>query len=477
MNIFKETEKELPILVKNEVIIAGGGCAGTMAAIASARLGIKTLLVERFPFLGGAVTAQHVPLLPVWNLTPWANEAYPLIGGLAQEICIRLEDLGGTILPDEAKQAQRNGEFPSIWFYQDPELSKLVIQEMCEEAGVEILLNSYVADAIVSEDTVRGIIIENKSGRQALKADIFIDATGDGDLAYKAGAKYEQERKSMILNGVEKGVLPVSYYFNIANVNTKRLSSVLKKEPDYINKMIEAKAPDLLVDEITYPPYGDRPPLFKGRVNKLPEPYHSNPKYYSITRPQVRTHGLHVFGCDITNGKDLSSAELELRRKSLELFRVLKKNVPGYEEAYISNSPTEIGLRESRRIVGDYMLTEKDILGGKKHKDVITRCRIGEWDINETGLPRKTPELCAPFDIPYRCITPRQINGLLVAGRCISMTHSVAGYFSPRDVATCWGLGEAAGIAAALSLQENCQLRDLEIGLVQKKLRSHGFNI
>ena len=183
-----EDRREIPIYREVDVLVAGGGCAGTMAAISAARAGVRTLLIERYAFLGGAMTAQYVPLLPVWNLTKWNDEPSPLIGGLAQEICVKLNELGGTILPEYAYEAQKVGDFPSIWFYEDFELTKLVKQEMCQEAGVELLLHSYVVDAIVDDGAVGGLIVENKSGRQAILAKVVIDTTGDGDVAAAAGS-------------------------------------------------------------------------------------------------------------------------------------------------------------------------------------------------------------------------------------------------------------------------------------------------
>lgn len=478
-SFYIEKQRKIPILYDVDVAIAGGGCAGTMSAVAAARNGVETLLIERYGFLGGAATAQYVPLLSIWNLSPWAEEEEPLIGGQAQEICIRLNEVGGSILPEKAHEAQKKGEFPSIWFHHDFELMKLVKQEMCEQDKVKFLLHTHVADTIVEDNKVKGLIVENKSGRQAIMAKIVVDATGDGDVAARAGADFEMTKDSRVVDDVEHGVMAVSFSAKVVNVDNEKLQEALKKNPNLIRDLMRQKVPDLIDETIIYTPYGDRPPLFRGpQPGKIPEPYRSDPKYYAVTRPGEGRLGLvHSYGRDITDVRDLTEAELELRRKVMKLVRFYKENVPGYEKAYIATTPTQLGLRESRRIMGGYVLSEEDMLTGAAFDDVILRNRIGEWDISEDGNLRNASELAPPFDIPYRCIVPKEIDGLLVAGRCISITHEAATYFTPRDIVTAWGLGEAAGTAAALCVKEGVQPRKLDVEKLQAQLRAQGFNL
>jgi hypothetical protein len=243
--------------------------------------------------------------------------------------------------------------------------------------------------------------------------------------------------------------------------------------------LIRQRNPDLIDETLIYPTYGEKPPLYRGPdPGKLPEPYNSDPKYYAVTRPGESGLGLvHSYGRDITEAKDLTQAELELRRKIKKLFELYKENVPGYENAYIATTPTQLGLRESRRVTGGYILTEKDMLTGAKFDDAILRNRIGEWDISSDGKPIDISQLTPPFDIPFRCIVPKGKDGLLVAGRCISITHEAATYYTPRDIVTAWGLGEAAGTAAALCVEEGVQPRKLDVKKLQAQLRMQGFNI
>lgn len=479
MASYIKKEQRIPIVYHTDVAVAGCGCAGTMAAVAAARNGVNVLVIERYGFPGGAATAQYVPLISIWNLSPWADEEKPLIGGLAQEICKRLDEVGGSIRPEEAFSAQKRGDFPSIWFHHDFELTKLIKQEMCEEAGVEFMLHTYITDAIVEDKTVKGLIVENKSGRQAIMAKIVVDATGDGDVAARAGATFEMTARSRIINNVERGVMVVSHRAILANVDNEKLWKALRKNPNLIRDMKRRKIPNLIEDVEIYTPYGDKPPLYKGpNPGRCPEPFQSDPKYYPITRPGESGFGLiHSYDCDITNAKDLTEAELECRRKIMKLLKFYKENVPGYENAYIATTPTQLGLRESRRITGCYILTEDDILTGAKFDDVILRDRIGEWDLSEEGKLRDPSELTPPFDLPYRCLVPKEMDGLLIAGRCISITHQVATYFTPRDIVTAWGLGETAGTAAALCIKDRVQPRKLDVKKLQAQLREQGFNL
>lgn len=479
MSHYPEEKRKIPIVYDVDVVVAGGGCAGTTAAVAAARNGADTLLVERYGFLGGASTNQYVPLLSIWNLTAWDKEEKPLIGGLAQEICRRLDEAGGSIRPEEALKAQKKGTFPDIWFYLDFEVTKIVDQEMCEEARIKLLLHTHVADTIVEKQTVKGIIVENKSGRQAITAKVVVDATGDGDVAARAGADYQLTKGSQIVNNVERGIMAVSYLARISGVNKKKLRKALKENPNLIRNLMKKKVPDLIDETMIYTPLGEKPALYKGPgPGKLPEPYQSNPKYNAVTRPGETSLGLvHSYGRDITNAQDITEAELELRKKIWKLLKFYKENVPGYENTYIVTTPPHLGLRESRHITGGYIITEEDMLTGAKFDDAILRNRIGEWDLDEDGKTRDPTQLTPPFDIPYRCIVPKETDGLLVAGRCISITHEAATYFTPRDIATAWGLGEAAGTAAALSAKKQVQPRELEIKTLQDQLRAQGFNL
>lgn len=477
MSYYVEKENKIPIVANVDVAVAGGGCSGVMAAVAAARNGVNTLIIERYGFLGGAATAQYVPLLAIWNLSPWADEEKPLIGGLAQEICKRLDAEGGSIKPEVAFKAQKEGKFPSIWFHHDFEVTKMVKQEICEEAGVKFLLHTYVADAIVENKKVKGLIVENKSGRQAIMAKIIVDATGDGDVAALAGAEFDLAKGSKIVKGTEYGIMAVSLSARLTNVDTKKLREALKNNPNLIRDLMKQKVPDLIDDTQKYTPYGEKPALYTGRTGKLPEPYQSDPKYYAVTRPSEGDFGVSNYGRNVTNAKDMTEAELDTRRKLKRLLKFYKENIPGYENAYIATTPTQLGLRESRHIKGGYTLTEKDLLTGAKFDDVILRNRNGEWDIGADGKLRDWSELTPPYDMPYRCLVPKEIDGLIVAGRCISITHEVATYYAPRDIVTAWGLGEAAGTAAALCVKEKVQPRKLNVKKLQAQLRAQDFNL
>jgi hypothetical protein len=324
---------------------------------------------------------------------------------------------------------------------------------------------------------VKGVIVENKSGRQVIFAKACIDTTGDGDLAAAAGADYGQTRGSQIIDGMERGVMAMTFYPRIANVDNRALRKALRSNPNLVRDMLREKASDLIDDTLRFPPYGTKPFPYTGPRAKLPEPQASDPKYIAVTRPDEAVLTINTYGRDATNALDLTAAELEVRRKAKRLFLLFKQNIPGYEEAYISTTPTQIGLRESRRIIGDYILTEEDMLTGAQFEDAILRDRIGEWDISDKGLLIDTASMSPPFEIPYRCIVPHKLDGLLVAGRCISITHEAATYFTPRDIGTVWGLGEAAGTAAALCAATDLSPRKLSVRSLQEQLILQGFNL
>lgn len=453
----KEKGREIPIVIEADVIVAGGGTAGVVAAIASARRGLKVVIVERYGFFGGMCTAGYVTLLPIWNLTPWREENESLIGGIAKEIEERLDLDGGAIRSSLAKRYQNNKPvlpYWPAWTQFDFETMKLIMQEMIQEEKIEIFLHTFIVDAIIDSEMVKGIIIENKSGRQALLGKIIIDCTGDGDVFYRAGAEYD-------LSSTEN-ITPVTLPFYVGGVNNKEAVEYLQKDPTLQDAIKKSKSNVI-----------ENKNVLQGSVKiklsyvDLPLEYSTEKKYAQIERKGTwYIWGAHSSNKNVVINKDLTKAELETRIKVKELFSILKKNVPGFQDSYICSTATQIGIRESRRLVGEYILTKDDILNGQHFDDVVLRSRTGEWELTEKTSP-------PPFDIPYRCILPRNIDNLLVAGRCISISHSAARLFSPRDISTCMGLGEVAGISAATACKENVKPRDIDISKLQKEIKKN----
>jgi len=457
----EEPEKKTPILKKVEVVVVGAGPAGFGAAMAAARNHADTLLVERYGFLGGGFTAQGVTELPVWLLTP--NEAYgdkrPVVGGVIHEVIERLDQLGGVIKPLDWLKYKPGGE--SLWAELDPEMMKWVMLDMLQSAGVKLLLHSIVVSAVVENNKVKGVIVESKSGRHALLADVVVDATGDGDVAASAGAPYEKARGRL---------LAMTLQSKIANVNMEKAA----KDPNLASSSLSEAIQR-----------GELPPAGPKMLTEDPGPgmigvwpLKIGPWYGRwLRKGEVNIWGPHSPG-DCTDVLDLTEAEVSTRTKLLSYVEHLRRRVPGFEDAYLSWTPAQIGLRESRRILGEYFLTgDRDIEEGRTHDDVVVRSRRGDIGfLGVTGLPLLSRENLGPtFDIPYRCLLPLKIDGLLTSGRCISIDHKAATYFAPRDEATCMALGEAAGTAAALSSRKAVKPRDLDIGELQERLRGQGL--
>jgi len=405
-----------------EVIVAGGGTAGIAAAVAAARNGANTVLIERYGFLGGTMTAGLVNPFMTFHA---GNKQ--IIKGLLQEIIDRLKSMDGY---DEKTKAF------------DHEAMKIIADQMIREAGVKLLLHTYITGALVTKmNVIRGVEVYNKSGRQIILGRVIIDATGDGDVAVMAGAPYEKGRKE---DGLTQ---PMTLNFRMGGVDIDRMPS-----RDQINKIFEeAKAKG----EIAIP-----------RENVL---------YFSTTRKgEIHFNTTRIVKVDGTKAEDLTYAEIEGRRQMVELIKFLKEKISGFENAYLLTSAVQIGVRETRRIIGEYMLTEEDIVKAKKFKDIIAR---GSYPIdihNPTGegttIKRLPPG--ESYDIPYRCLVPKKVNNLLIAGRCISSTHEAQAAI--RVIPIVIAIGQAAGTAAALAAKLNVSPRELDVQLLQETLKKQG---
>jgi hypothetical protein len=407
---------------EHEVIVAGGGTAGIAAAVAAARNGVDTILIERYGFLGGTMTAGLVN--PFMTFHAGGEQ---IIKGVFQEIIDRLKDLDGY---DEETKAF------------DTEAMKLVADRMVKEAGVKLLLHTYITDVLVTrEGAVRGVEVRNKSGRQVLLGKVTVDATGDGDVAVMAGAPYEKGRRE---DGLTQ---PMTLNFRLGGVDVERMPP-----REEINRLFEeAKA--------------------KGEIS-IPR---ENVLFFPTTRRgEIHFNTTRVVKADGTKAEDLTYAEIEGRRQMAELIEFLRRRVPGFENAYLLMSGVQIGVRETRRIIGEYILTGDDIVEARKFEDAIAR---GSYPIDihsptGEGTVIKRLPLGESYDVPYRCLVPKKVDNLLVAGRCISSTHEAQAAI--RVIPIVVAIGQAAGTTAALSVKHNVPPRELDVRLLQKTLRKQG---
>jgi len=407
---------------EHDVIVAGGGTAGVAAAVAAARNGADTILIERYGFLGGTMTAGLVN--PFMTFHAGKEQ---IIKGIFQEIIDRLKDMDGY---DEKTKAFDN------------EVMKIVLDQMIKETGVKLLLHTYIADALVTKgNAIRGVEAYNKSGRQTVLGRVIIDATGDGDVAVMAGALYEKGREE---DGLTQ---PMTLNFRMGGVDVERMPSREK-----INKLFEeAKA--------------------KGEI-KIPR---ENVLYFLTTRKgEIHFNTTRIVKVDGTKADDLTYAEIEGRRQMVELIKFLKEKVSGFENAYLMMSAVQVGVRETRRIIGEYVLTGEDIVKARKFSDVIAR---GSYPIDihsptgEGTIIKRLPP-GESYDIPYRCIVPKKVENLLIAGRCISCTHEAQAAI--RVIPIVVAIGQAAGTAAALAAKLHVSPREMDVSLLQETLKKQG---
>jgi glycine/D-amino acid oxidase-like deaminating enzyme len=423
--------KEPRTLWETDVLVVGSGAAGATAAIAAAQQGASVTLVERYGFLGGISTQV---LDTFYGFYTPGREAKQVVGGIPQVVVTALKERGMAI-------ERPNTYGAGLGITYDPEALKMIWEEMAIDAGVKLLYHTLVVDAVLQSGRVTGVIGASKEGFLHLKAAVVIDASGDADVAAAAGVPYE---------GPQTGTptQPGTTTFRLANVDVNRARRVTKSELH--RRMREAAGSDRF--EL---------PRHEGSIHITP---HNGVMVANMTRIQ---------DVDVADTIKLTDAEIEGRRQALEYYRFLKECVPGYEHAVLLNTSTQIGIRESRRIYGEFRLSREDVLAARKFKDAIARCGapIEDHDAGRATRWEYLPE-GETYDIPFRCLLPVQIGGLLVAGRCLSADHDA--HASVRSMGQCMAMGQAAGIAAAMASQQCADVSEIDVCDLQKRLRRIG---
>lgn len=442
-----------------DVLVVGGGNAGCAAAIAAARHGAKTLLVERYGFLGGTATAAMVG--------PWMTfhaGSKRIVGGIAQEIVERLQRKGGS-----PGHVHDSSDYVSTITPFDPEIHKAVLFEMMQEAGVDLLLHAYFLRALyrreVEGTSVEGAVFATVGGEREYRAAITIDATADAYVAASAGAGTQQ--------GDERGrVQPASLMFRLSHVDLSKTATYVRMHPDQMRTSLKAHerlAPAMTAVAGLYDLWSDA--LEHGEVS-VPRELVSF--FISPYPDEVSVNMTRVTNIDPLDPEDLTRAEIEARGQVMQLLEFFRKRVPGFENARIAATGTQIGIRESRRIVGDYTLTRDDVLQARHFEDAVARSAYPIDIHNPTGSGTTTHRLPEgeSYEIPYRCMLPAHVDRLLVAGRCISTTHEALA--STRLTPTVMTLGQAAGTAAALAKQTGKRLRTLDMQRLRSTLMDDG---
>lgn len=448
-----------PVVDECDVIIAGGGIAGFAAAVTAGRLGADVVLVEPRNFVGGHA-AMGLPMLGTHTITGMRATA-----GIVEEFLGRLKSLGA------ATDAVRDARICSFVVL-DPAWVKLVALEMLREAGVRVLLRSRVTDVVCESGTVLGVLVNGTTG---ILGKAVVDATGDGVVAAMAGAPWE-------LGEGNNGLLqPATLLFRMGNVDVQRGHAALLATGDQVfhRELIAS----LGIDPSTLAPWGSRyfnANAFRKEVREaiqagdLPVDY---PQQRVIWWNAIAPHEAFVLmakvtGYDGSRVEELSEAEQRAMHTIPTLVTFMQKYVPGFERAYLIDVAPEIGIRETRRIRGDYVLTEPDVLTGTRFRDSIG---LGGYylDVHPPQGGDKSVESMRyplePFQIPYRCLVPQEVEGVLVAGRCISTTSRAFG--ATRVMSCCMVLGQAAGTAAALCADLDTTPRRVPIDALQTSLR------
>lgn len=437
MKRIAEDSRETKVLGDYDVLVIGGGPAGISASVAAARSGARTLLVERYGFLGGLATAGMVGAFCGF-FTAGPREK-TIVGGIARQLLDRLKARRGLA----EKGAIGAGSGVATYQY-NPEVLKYVAEEAVIQAGVEILFHTIVVDVIwKTKGTLLGVVIENKSGRSCLLGKTIIDTTGDGDVAWKAGAPHE------IGDGKGSGQM-MTTIFRLINVDLDKA-----RELDH-QALHEKIGQALRKKEFTF-----------SRLDGV--------IYPSIPFGMIHLNITGIPGLNGTDAQQLTRAEIEGRRQVFEYLSFLKKYQPGFEQAEVCSIATQVGVRETRRISGEYILKEDEVLSGQKFEDGIA---LGAWPvefhdpkegkINWKYLKKEDDY----YSIPMRCLIPQNLSNLLVAGRCISTTHMAQA--STRVIGPAFAMGEAAGILAARSAASKVDLRKVGPEKVRKELKQHG---
>jgi 2-polyprenyl-6-methoxyphenol hydroxylase-like FAD-dependent oxidoreductase len=417
MPTIHEPQRETPVLKRTDMLVVGGGTAGVSAAVAAARAGAEVTLVERYGSLGGLATGGLIALL----LTLDDGQGRQVIGGLCQETTERLTAAGGAFHPPASEWGSDDPELLAKYFgwgliwggsgahhrvrYSvafDPEVLRQVLFELVREAGVDLLLHMWGADAIVEDDRVSGVVFQSKAGRRAILADVVIDASGDADVLASAGCATEQVR-----------VHPWLWF---------RLGGATDVEAALASGRGCFRTPN---PGVVLFPWGSMA---------------------SIDRT-----------IDPTDPRDLTFAEVECRRLVMEEVRRLRDEVPALRDAHLCNVATQLGITESRRLVGRFVLTRDRM--NVDADDAI--CITGHWT-----------KYGAVYAIPYRCLQTREFANLLAAGRMISVDHRV--HHATKEIPACMAVGEAAGQAGALALGHGGDARAVDVATLRRRLSDGG---
>lgn len=437
----KDTSRKewIDIAGEYDVVVCGGGTSGFPAAVAAARQGARVALIERYGFLGG-VPANSI--MPCWHGLVSHHS------GLLTEFAHRVAEF------DQGPKPLEEGS------HIEPETVKMLSLEMVLEAGVELHLHNMIVGVIKEGQAVKAVITESKSGRRAFVTKTIVDATGDGDAAYYAGAEY--------MKGKDGKMQAISLRFRIGHIDFERYFNWVELNPQHYNNMKKEKLDGIRVAakerKAFYMP-GDLSELFKQYPGEdLPTQSYFN---VSCIRPgELSVNGTRIHHVDGTVEEDLTKAEIVCRKQAYSLWRFLRKHVPGFEHSMIVDVPAQVGIRETRCIVGDYILTEEDCRANRRFDDSVLTSVIN-FDLHD--VDKYVLELLkGTVEIPYRCFLAKGLDGLIMVGRTLSTDHVTNS--TVRKMESVFQTGEVGGTAAALAALKGVTPRELPVGDLQAVL-------
>lgn len=444
-----EPERTIPVKDEVDILVVGGGPAGIMAARAAAESGRKVMLIESRGYLGGNLTLG----LPILGYL--GRKGNQVVEGLPQMLIDRLRARGKA---SEHKPCKNHVSLTII----DSEEVKDVALEMLEDVGVKILFYVFCSDVIKEGNDVKGVIIESKEGREAILAKTVIDCTGDGDVAFRAGVECHK-------GDADGGMQPPTLMFCMRGVNVQELRDAIVNRPEEFDMDVMPteqfkKGPFIVV--------GFRKKIEEAREKGYSIPVARTILITGLADDEIWVNMSRVCGVDSTNPTSYTDGEITARMQNDEIERYLRDFIPGFEHAWRDKVAAFMGIRESRVIKGKYVLTADDILSCRKFDDAVGVASY-PVDIHHSHGDDCTMMWCPDcYDLPYRMLVPEKVENLLVAGRCASMTHEAMA--SARVMSTCMVMGEAAGRAAKIAVEEGVPVSKVNVEAVREDLRENG---
>ena len=451
MKQIKEMPRVVPVMAETDVMVVGSGPAGLAAALGAAREGVKTMLVERYGCFGGVITQVGVE-----GIAWYRHEGTIDSEGVGIEFEKRAREIGGS-----RKEAQSQSEAL------DADIFKYVADKLIQEAGIIPILHCLAVEAVMEGDTIKGIITESKSGRQAILAKRVVDATGDADIACLAGAPYHKMPKDEIMG--------VSVMFSCAGVKKERFLEYVKANPSTYGDWSKSwKMKTTGKEDDFFSPYLIEPFNQAREDGMIPRDLTSIGGTWSTLTDAGEAMNLnmvYMFGYDCTDVWDLTKAEIEGRHQAMLAIEALRKYVPGFENAKLRNFGMTLGTRDSRKIIGRYNMTEHDVRNQARFEDSIG---IFPEFLDGYGVVI-IPTTGRYFQVPYGVMVPQKVGNLLVAGRCVAgdkISHAAI-----RSMMCCTVTGQGAGVAAAVSVKDDVTCSTVDIKRVQKALEKQRVRV